>query len=299
MSEPDHSSAADSITIAQAISEGASLLREAGFGEPRREAASLLMHATGRDRLYLIAHSDERLADASLRRFRDYLERRAEGEPVQYIAGRQEFFSLDFEVTPDVLIPRPETELLVETALSLLDERRAGGAMICDVGTGSGCIAVTILHERGNVRAVGLDISPAALNVAARNARRHGISGRLSLAASDCFAALDEGRARFDLIVSNPPYINAEAIAGLQREVRDYEPRTALTPGPDGLSMIRRLLTEGPRFLMRGGYLLFEIGFDQHEDVERLVDRGAWRLLDIRRDLQGIPRTVVLKRRGR
>jgi release factor glutamine methyltransferase len=202
---------------------------------------------------------------------------------------------LDFEVTPDVLIPRPETELLVETALALLDEMD-GPAHILDVGTGSGCIAVSLLHERPRVRAVGVDISEPALRVAARNAARAGVSERLRLVAADGLAALDASRARFRLIVSNPPYVTEDAFAGLQREVRDHEPRVALTPGGDGLRVIRALLTDAPHFLDSGGHLLIEIGFDQHEAVERLIDPRVWRLLGIHKDLQGIPRTVALRK---
>jgi release factor glutamine methyltransferase len=289
----------ESITIAQATREAAHILQRAGLGDARREAASLLAHAIARDRTFLITHAEDGLPSESAIIFRDYVERRAAGEPLQYITGRQEFFSLDFEVTPDVLIPRPETELLVETALGLLDEVGAKEAFVCDVGTGSGCIPVAILHERESVRACGLDISQAALKVAARNAARHDVLKRLTLVASDCFDALDERDARFNLIVSNPPYVAAAALAGLQREVRDHEPRVALTPGPDGLRLIRRLLIDSTRFLEAGGYFLMEIGYDQHEAVHQLIDRAAWRLLDIHKDLQGIPRIVALQKLGK
>jgi release factor glutamine methyltransferase len=236
------------------------------------------------------------LAPSEVRRFRAAVERRAAGEPLQYITGHQEFYNLDFEVTPDVLIPRPETELLVETALELLG-RRDEPQLVCDVGTGSGCIVISLLHERPLARAVGLDISPAALRIAARNGARHGVRERLSLVASDCLSALDEGGEPFTMIVSNPPYVAADALAGLQREVRDHEPRVALTPGGDGLRVIRRLLEDAPRFLLPGGHLLMEIGFDQHAAVESLVRPQTWTLLDIHKDLQGIPRTVALRRK--
>jgi release factor glutamine methyltransferase len=195
-----------------------------------------------------------------------------------------------------VLIPRPETELLIETALKLLGQLTEP-QLICDVGTGSGCIAITLLHERPVLRAVGLDISLNALHVAERNARRLGVGERFSLIASDCFDALKQTGARFKMIVSNPPYVAEDALPGLQREVRDYEPRAALTPGGDGLSIIRRLLADAPLYLESGGHLLIEIGFDQHEAVTRLLDREVWQLLDIHEDLQGIPRTVALRRK--
>jgi release factor glutamine methyltransferase len=287
----------ESMTIGEATREAARILARAGVSEARREAASLLAHAIARDRTFLITHAEEKMARESAMKFRDYVERRAAGEPLQYITGRQEFFSLDFEVTPDVLIPRPETELLVETALRLLDEGQAQEAFVCDVGTGSGCIPVALLHEREGVRAVGLDISPAALKVASRNAARHHLLNRLSLVASDCFNALDERHASFDLIVSNPPYVAADALAGLQREVRDHEPRVALTPGPDGLKIIRRLFTDSTRFLKPRGHLLIEIGYDQHEAVHQLIDPHAWQLLEIHKDLQGIPRTLAVRKK--
>ncbi|HEY0377915.1 MAG TPA: peptide chain release factor N(5)-glutamine methyltransferase [Pyrinomonadaceae bacterium] len=285
----------DKFTIAQAVVEAAQTLRRAGVPEARREAASLLEHVTGRDRTFLITSAETALAPEEVSRLRALVERRAAGEPLQYITGHQEFYKLDFEVTPDVLIPRPETELLVETALDLLDER-GGPALILDVGTGSGCVAVSLLHEQDAARAVGVDISPPALRVAARNAARAGVRERLLLVASDGLNALDARRARFEMIVSNPPYIAEDAIIGLQREVRDHEPRVALTPGGDGLRVIRALIDEAPRYLDAGGHLLMEIGFDQHGAVEKLIDPRVWRLLDIHKDLQGIPRTVALRK---
>ena len=284
------------LTIAGALREAATALRVAGLDEPRREAGSLLSHALERDLAFLITHADETLTAAELSTFRAAFARRAAGEPFQYIVGRQEFYGLEFEVSPDVLIPRPETELLVETALDLL--RDTPSPFVCDVGTGSGCIAVTLLHERQDARGLALDVSPSALAVAARNAARHGVGERLSLLVSDCFDALGDGEhegARFDLVASNPPYIAEADVEGLQREVREHEPRAALTPGGDGLSVVRRLIKEAPRALRPGGHLLIEIGFDQHERVAALVDTEVWTLLDIHKDLQGIPRTVALK----
>jgi release factor glutamine methyltransferase len=282
-------------SIAEAIVEAAQALRRAGLAEARRAAGSLLAHVISRDRTFLITHAERVLDADELRRFRAAVERRAAGEPLQYITGRQEFFGLDFEVTPDVLIPRPETELLVETALELLTETSAP-ALFCEVGTGSGCIAVTLLHEQQQLRGVALDISPPALRVAARNAARHQVSERLSLVASDCFSALDAS-ARFSMIVSNPPYVAESALDTLQREVREHEPRVALTPGGDGLRIIKRIIEDAPRFLNSGGHLLLEIGYDQHEAIPALFDAAVWRLLGIRKDLQGIPRTVVARKK--
>lgn len=282
-------------TVAQALAEASEQLRASGGTDARRDAAALLMRTLGCDRTFLFTHDQDVLAPDALALLQLAVERRAGGEPLQYITGRQEFYGLEFEVTPAVLIPRPETELLVETALELLRETPA--PRLCDVGTGSGCIPIALLHERTDARAVGLDISPPALAVAARNAARHGVEARLQLVESDCFAALDEGADKFDMILSNPPYVAAADLAGLQREVRDFEPRVALTPGGDGLNVIRRLVADAPRFLAPGGHLLFEIGFNQHEAVARLLDPQVWTLLDIHQDLQGIPRTVALRLR--
>jgi release factor glutamine methyltransferase len=279
-------------TIDEAIADAAGVLRGACVGEARREAGSLLAHVINRDRTFLITHGNAPLTSDDLARFQALIARRAAGEPFQYITGHQEFYGLDFEVTSDVLIPRPETELIIETALYLLNEKTA--PLICDVGTGSGCIAVTLLHECADARAVALDISTPAISIAARNAARHNVGGRLSLVLSDCFAALNPADELFTIIVSNPPYIAESHLAGLQREVRDHEPRVALTPGGDGLGVIRRLLHDAPQFLVAGGHLVFEIGIDQHEAVAELIDTRVWTLLDVHKDLQGIPRTVSL-----
>jgi release factor glutamine methyltransferase len=282
-------------SIAEAMLEATRVLRRAGVTESRREAASLLSHVMGRDRTFLITHAEETVSMEALAAFHSLVERRAQGEPLQYITGRTEFFGLDFEVTPHVLIPRPETELLVETALNLL--QATDEPFICDVGTGSGCIIISLLHESEDAMGVGLDISQPALDVARRNALAQGVDERLALELSDCFEALDKSHEPFDMIVSNPPYVAEEAIPELQREVRDFEPRVALTPGGDGLHVIRRLLNESPEHLWPGGHLLIEIGFDQHEAVNRLIDSHIWELLDIHLDLQGIPRTVALRKR--
>jgi release factor glutamine methyltransferase len=285
-----------SISIAEAILEGANVLRKAAVPEPRREAGSLAAHVLERDHSFLLTHADDLMQPDRLECFRGLVERRAQGEPLQYITGHQEFFGLDFEVSPDVLIPRPETELLIETALTLIAARDQS-IRICDVGTGSGCIAVTLLHELPNARAVALDISQSAIRVASKNAERHGVAPRIEFVVSDCFEKLPMlTSVPFDLIVSNPPYVADGELSGLQREVRDFEPVTSLISGPDGLSVIRRLLDDGPKFLRPGGHMLFEIGYNQSEAIEKLVSgMGVWQLMQIHQDLQGIPRTVVVK----
>jgi release factor glutamine methyltransferase len=276
-------------SIAEVLKDATQILENAGVPEARREAASLLSFVIGKDRTFLIAHSEDEVNDVD--QFRELLERRAAGEPAQYITGTQDFFGREFRVTPDVLIPRPETELLVEAALEVTKT----ATLICDVGTGSGCIAVTLLCELDHARAVALDKSPAALEVAKFNAQQLGVADRATFLVSDCFDSLDQRE--FDLIVSNPPYVSATVLGGLQREVRDHEPLIALSPGPDGLSIIRRLIQESSQFLKQNGHLIMEIGFDQGESVQNLVDTNVWELLEVRPDLQCIPRIVLLQKR--
>jgi release factor glutamine methyltransferase len=284
-------------SIAEAVLQGAHQLRKAAVPEAQREAGSLVAALLGRDRSFIITHAEDPIADLQTVQLHEWLDRRSRGEPLQYITGHQEFFGLDFEVTKDVLIPRPETELLVEAALKLTRQSEKA-PFICDVGTGSGCIVDSLLHElrESGARAIAVDVSPAALEVAKRNAARHSVIQRVEFLVSDCFSSLNSNQSPFDLIVSNPPYVAESALEGLQREVRDFEPREALAAGPDGLSVIRRLLLEAGNFLKTHGHFLFEIGFDQSKAVEQLIDPDTWKLLGIHEDLQCIPRTVVLQK---
>ncbi len=283
-----------STSIGKALTTGANVLRDAGVAEARREAGSLLSAVIGKDRTFLISHAEDQLSEDSLVQFQEFVQRRANREPLQYIVGVQDFFGREFRVTPDVLIPRPETEILVEAALEIAG---SGAPSICDVGTGSGCIAVTLLCEVEDARAIGLDKSAAALEIARLNAENLAVSNRIRFAVSDCFASLDPAQEQFDLVVSNPPYVAAAMIDGLQVEVRDHEPLMALSAGPDGLIVIRRLLVESPAFLKKGGHMIMEIGFDQGHVIPELINRDIWDLLEIRPDLQGIPRIVVLTKK--
>ena len=275
-------------TIAERLKSATEILTENGVADARRQAASLLVLALRKDRTFLIAHSDYELSAAEENRFREFLERRARGEPFQYIAGRQEFYGLDFALTPDVLIPRSETELLVETAIEILREKSA--PQFCEVGVGSGCISVSILHALRAARAVGLDISENALRVAVGNAERNNVAGRLKLEISNVFEIL--GGERFDLIVSNPPYISAEDFKDLQREVRDFEPSLALTDGEDGLTIIEKIVGDAPKFLKPDSFLLLEIGFGQASRVRAMFAPRVWKNVEILPDLQNIPRVV-------
>ncbi|HSE19744.1 MAG TPA: peptide chain release factor N(5)-glutamine methyltransferase [Pyrinomonadaceae bacterium] len=286
-------SVVDAYSIAEVLKEASRMLEGAGVPEARREAGSLLSFVLGKDRTFLISHAEDPVLDDSLDRMRGFVERRAAGEPLQYITGVQDFYGREFSVTPDVLIPRPETELLVEAALEV---NTSDDPFICDVGTGSGCIAVTLLCEIPKARAVAVDKSAAALEVAKINAAKQAVADRAAFVVSDCFDALVRNEYQFDLIVSNPPYVSESALAGLQREVRDHEPLVALSPGADGLSVIRRLLTDAPAYLKPNGHLLMEIGFDQGEAVRGLVNEAVWSVLEVRPDLQSIPRIVVLEK---
>lgn len=280
------------LSISEALFEATRVLQTAGVPESRRDAGSLLAFVIQKDRTFLISHAEEKLNLNESLEFRKVVERRAAGEPLQYIMGQQDFYGRVFRVTPEVLIPRPETELLVEAALELMN-----GSRFCDVGTGSGCIAVTLLCECPDSYGVGLDVSPGALAVAKENANAQGVAQRIEFLVSDCFDSLSETTTPFDLIVSNPPYVAADVVGGLQREVKDHEPMVALTPGKDGLRIIRRLITEAPQFLRKDGQLLLEIGFDQGEAVSELVSHSEFHLVEIRPDLQGIPRIVILRMR--
>lgn len=288
--------------IAEILKEAAKTLQAAGVDEPRREAASLLALALAVDRSFLVAHSGYELNESEMLRYRDFILRRADREPFQHIAGRQEFYGLDFVVTPDVLIPRPETEAIVETALEILKNEE--NQSFCEVGIGSGCISVSILHEDKRARAVGLDISEKALRIAALNAEKHNVVGRLRLEISNVFAALqsrdnDSPKETFDLIVSNPPYIPASQISDLQPEVRDFDPLEALTDGADGLTVIREIVENAPIFLNPGGWLLLEIGFGQAETVRRMFAGETWQGTEVLPDLRGIPRTVKARINGK
>ena len=229
-----------------------------------------------------------------LSRYEPLVARRVAREPVAYIVGRQEFWGLVFEVTPTVLIPRPETELVVETAVARLAGRATGALAIADVGTGSGCLAVALAREFLDARLMATDISAAALAVARRNARRHGVDARIRFVETDLLAGVDRP---FDLIVSNPPYVCERDRDTLQLEVGAFEPAMALFAGPDGMDVIERLVVDAAARLVPEGLLLFEFGFGQAELVAALLSRApGLTAIDLLNDLQGIPRVAVAAR---
>lgn len=271
----------------------------------RKDAELLLLHALSdeqRDRPWLFAHPEAELTPQQLRAFEDFVDRRSAHEPVQFITGHQEFFGLDFHVSPDVLIPRPETELLVEAVLRWARDREPTAAQdsplrLVDVGTGSGAIAVALAAQLPDALITALDISPTALAVAKANAIRLGYSSRLSFLHSDLLAALEPEIAaglRFDAVVSNPPYVPLSEAPGLQREVRDFEPHTALFAGHDGLDIYRTLIPQAFAALRPQGLLAMEFGFGQQPAMAGLLD--GWNNLRFLDDLAGIPRIALADR---
>ena len=284
-------------TISQAIAEGAGRFRESRVAEERRTAGVLLCHVLGVDRTYLLTRSEEQIDEERYRKYLALVERRVTGEPLQYITGHQEFYGLDFTVTPAVLIPRPETEFLVERLIGLARELRNETPLIVDLGTGSGCIAVTLALHIPGARLIAIDSSNAALDVARANAERHGASDRIDFVEGDLLAPLGERRldTPIDILASNPPYVGEERPELIQREVSQWEPHAALFGGNDGLDFYRRLLLDAPRYLKPGGYLVFEIGYGQLDAILELINHSALELVDITDDLQGIPRTLALR----
>jgi release factor glutamine methyltransferase len=282
-------------TIAEALKEAGERLRAESVPNDLLDAQTLLAEALGKDRTYLIINFNQQLSEGVLSAFRTMVDRRAAGEPLQYITGRQEFFGLDFEVTPDVLIPRPETELIVEEAIRIVQLNGVARPVIVDVGAGSGCIAVALARELADARVIASDVSEAALRVARRNAARHGLEDRVDFIASDLLDAFAEEEFA-DFILSNPPYVSEKEMPSLQREVRDWEPRAALTDSNDGLSLYRRLLKDAPSRLRPGGHLICEMGYTQSEMISNMIDRRVWGAPKLLDDLQGIPRTIVLRK---
>jgi release factor glutamine methyltransferase len=264
-------------------------------------AELLLLHLLDRDRSWLYAHPDEIIGESDLAEYDMLLKRRVEGVPVQYLTGEQEFWGLDFEVNPDVLIPRPETEHLIEAALERMGRRRNDPLFIADVGTGSGCIAVALAREFPASEIVATDISAAALEVAGRNTVRHGVQSRVELIQANLlepYLAPKSARIEhFDLIVSNPPYVGRAEQPSLQREVVEHEPHQALFAGEYGLNVYPELISQAATLLKPGGVLVLELGHGQSERVRTMVaEDGSWGLVSVTNDLAGIPRVLAAER---
>lgn len=279
------------MNIGEAVRLAISKLNDSGVAEASREAASIVEFALSRDRTFLIAHPEYNLSADELTIFESALSRRSNREPLQYITEHREFFGLDFNVSPAVLIPRPETEILVERALEILAEIE--NPKFIELGIGSGCISISVLHSAPTASSFAVDISCSAIEIASANAVKHGVESRLEIIESDLFDRVEPQK--FDLVVSNPPYIPDRDICSLQPEVRVYEPLSALAGGPDGLDIVRRIVKESPDFLKPGGYLLIEIGYGQYRDVADIFEAEIWPEVGFLYDLQQIPRIVVAK----
>jgi release factor glutamine methyltransferase len=280
-----------SMSLHHALARGTAELD--GISEqPRRDAELLLLRIVGRDRAFLLTHPDTPLNIDQAVQYDEWLRRRAAHEPIQYILGEQEFFGLTFAVTPDVLIPRPETEHLVEALLERVPHDRA--LRIVDVGTGSGAIAVALAHALPHAEVTALDISEAALSVARRNAETHRVAERMRFLKSDLLSAV--AGERFDAVVSNPPYVAEADRESLESQVRDYEPAVALFGGPAGFDVYERLIPQAYEALKPDGWLLMEMGMGQRDALARLL--SGWDDVSFVDDLQRIPRVACARRKA-
>ena len=263
---------------------------EKGVDSPRLDAEVLLSHVLGKDRLYLYVHFDQPLEGDELATFREVVKKRAARVPIAYIIGQKEFMGLDFIVTPDTLIPRPDTEILVEAALNRLQP--VDKPSILDLGTGSGAIIISLLHNLPEAAGTAVDISEGALSVTRQNAARHKAAERLTLLKGDLFEPVT---GVFDAILSNPPYIPDAEIAGLQPEVR-REPVGALAGGKDGLDFYRRIVATASGYVKTGGFLALEVGIGQAQDVAALAHNTPFTVEEIIKDYGGVDRVVILQK---
>lgn len=286
------------MTVAECARDAAAALVRAGHApdDSRRDAAILARHILGWDAAEWLMRQRDDVPAALVGALGALVARRGRGEPVAYLIGEKEFYGRAFAVTPDVLIPRPETELVVDVALARIDRAAARELVrVVDIGAGSGCIAVTLAAERHNVQAIATDVSAAALAVASANAARHGVSPRV-----ECrHQPFDGGAQQVDLVVTNPPYVAESDRAALMRDVRDYEPALALFGGADGLDVIRTLIPDAFAALRPGGALVMEIGVQQFEAVGRLLDAAGFASIVPHADLAGIVRVVEADRAAR
>jgi release factor glutamine methyltransferase len=289
--------------VRAALKQGISQLRAAHVPSFTLAAELLLLHVLRRDRTWIYSHPEEEISPTDADRFFTLIARRAEGEPTQHLTGKQEFWGLEFEVTPDVLIPRPETEHLIEVALDRLAVRElracrkqtltGEGLQVADIGTGSGCIAIALAKELPGAAIYATDISSTALAVAQRNGVRHNIANHVRFV--QC-SLLDGVVADLDLVVSNPPYIGRREAATLMREVRDHEPEIALFGAEEGYELYAELITQAAAHLKHGGLLVLELGHNSLPAVQPLLDAPAWTNVAATNDLAGIPRVIAAER---
>jgi len=298
-------------SVRSLLKRGIAQLREADTPSFTLAAELLLLHVLGRNRTWIYAHPEEIIADADAQRYFELIARRAAGEPTQHLTGKQEFWGLEFEVTPDVLIPRPETEHVIEIALDRLALREllanrpqkstGEGLQIADIGTGSGCIAIALAKELPAANFIATDISAAALAVAKRNAQRHTVADRIHFFECNLLDAHSPLATRlsplsFDLIASNPPYIGRREAPSLPREVRDHEPPAALFGGEEGYELYADLTAQSAQHLKSGGILVLELGHNSLPAVQPLLDAANWTKVAVTNDLAGIPRVLAAER---
>jgi len=288
------------VRVAEALARGAARLAGAGVESARAEARLLLGHAAGLALEELLAHPERPLGEAELAAYESLLARRERREPVAYLIGRADFYSREFAVDRRVLIPRPETELVAELAIAYLRQAFPGEAalLLADLGTGSGNLAVTLALELPVALVHAVDLASAALEVAAGNARRHGVSGRVRLLAGDLWEPLAGLEGRLHAVVANPPYVAEGEFAGLMPEVRDFEPREALVAGPDGLSCLRRIAARAREFLRPAGAVFLEVGAGQAEAVAEMLRDAGLTAVRVHRDYAGHGRVVSGVRGG-
>jgi release factor glutamine methyltransferase len=273
-------------------------LKRARIDSPALTADLLLGFLLGWDRVRILSHAEQEIDDASWDRLRYMIRCRANGEPLQYLTGEQEFFGLAFKVTPAVLIPRPETEILVEQAIDLIKNHAPSNARFVDVGTGSGCIAVSVAHHSPSSVGWAVDISAVALKIGQENAKRHGVENRIGFVQSnllECFAQTP----CLDFVFCNPPYVALDEYDNLPTEVKNHEPHEALFGGANGLDMYRRLVPEAAVRVVTGGYLLLEVGVGQASQVGQLIEQEGLSLQPVLNDLQGIPRCLIAQKISR
>ncbi len=284
------SPAADVWTVRKILDWTIPHLKKHGSESPRLDAEILLAHARGCQRIQLYTQFDSPLTDAQRAMMRDLVKRRSAAEPVAYLVGHREFFGLDFRVTSDVLVPRPDTETLIVEAIEYLKSHSQ--PRVLDVGTGSGCIAITLAVNCRQAQITAVDLSATALAVAKQNSEKHSVTDRIRFLYGDLFGPLAADE-QFDLIASNPPYITSAEIETLQPDVRLHEPRSALDGGADGLDIIRRIVADAPRYLVPTGCLLIEIACEQADAVSQLLTaNGNYAEIAVLKDLSKQPRVV-------
>ena len=276
-------------TISSLLNWTVNYFKSKNIQSARLDAEVLLSHVLRQERIYLYVHFDEPMEQNELSKFREYVKKRAQHVPIAYIIGEREFMGLPFKVTKDTLIPRPDTEILVENVLNNVDKDKE--IEIVDIGTGSGAIILSLLVNLPNAQGKTVDISSKAIEVAKENAVNLQVNDRCEFFVGDLFAPLNGNK--FDLIVSNPPYIPQKDIATLEDDVKEYEPVSALTDGGDGLSYYRRLLSEGKAYIKENGFIALEIGIYQSEDVKQIAMDNGWKNIKIIKDYAGIDRVVL------